>query len=68
MANKIFEEMNVNNRQFMKQLNDLKSKGGDPNAMIQNLLNTGRVSQAQVNRAAQMAQSLMQILPLGGRR
>lgn len=68
MANSIFEEMNTNNNQFMKQLNDLKSQGGDPNAMIQNLLNTGRVSQAQVNRAAQMAQTLMQVLPLGGRR
>lgn len=68
MANQLFEEMNMNQNQFMQQLNQLKSQGGDPNQMIQNLLNTGRVSQAQVNAAMSRAQQIMQMLPLGGRR
>ena len=67
MANKIFEEIGTNQNQFVKQLNDLKKQGGDPNAMIQDLLSSGRVSQNQVNRAAQIAQTIMQILPLNGR-
>lgn len=69
MANKLFEQMQgFDQNGFLKSLNELKSKGGDPNAMIQNLLNSGRVSQAQVNQAMQKAQRLMQMLPTSVRR
>ena len=47
MASDLFNQINgggFNPTQFMRELQNLKSQGGDPNAMIQNLLNSGRVS------------------------
>ena len=38
---------------------------GDPQQQIQQLLNSGRVSQAQYNQAVQMAQQLQRLI--GGR-
>lgn len=35
---------------------------GDPRQQVQNLLNSGKVSQAQYNQAVQMAQQLQQML------
>lgn len=60
--------MNFNPMQFMNQLNQLKSKGGDPNQMIQELMNSGRVSQTQYNNAVKMAQQIQQMLAPGGHR
>lgn len=53
--------MNINPMQFMQQLNQLKSKGGDPNQMIQQMLNSGRVTQAQYDNAVKMAQQIQQM-------
>lgn len=60
--------MNINPMQFMQQLNQLKSKGGDPNQMIQQMLNSGKISQAQYNAAVKQAQQIQQMLAPGGRR
>ena len=60
--------MNINPMQFMNQLNQLKSRGGDPNQMIQQLMNSGRVSQTQYDNAVKMAQQIQQMLAPGGRR
>lgn len=60
--------MNINPMQFMQQLNRLKSRGGDPNQMIQQMLNSGRVSQSQYDNAVKMAQQIQQMLTPGGRR
>lgn len=69
MANKLYEEMQgFDQNGFMQSLNDLKSKGGDPNAMIQNLLNSGRVSQSQLNAVVTRAQQIMRMLPPSVRR
>ncbi len=54
--------MNINPMQFMQQLNELKSKGGDPNQMIQQMLNSGRVTQAQYDNAVKRAQQIQQML------
>ena len=54
--------MNINPMQFMQQLNQLKSKGGDPNQMIQQMLNSGRITQNQYNAAVQRAQQIMRML------
>ena len=54
--------MNINPMQFMQQLNQLKSQGGDPNQMIQQMLNSGRVSQAQYDAAVKRAQQIQQML------
>ncbi len=66
MASELFNQ--INNNDFMVQLNKLKSQGGDPNQMIQNLLNSGRVTQSQVNQAMQRAQQIMKMLPTSVRR
>ena len=60
--------MNFNPMQFMQQLNQLKSKGGDPNQMIQQMLNSGKVSQSQYDNAVKMAQQIQHMLTPGGRR
>ena len=54
--------MNINPMQFMQQLNQLKSRGGDPNQMIQQLMNSGKVSQAQYDNAVKQAQQIQQML------
>lgn len=54
--------MNINPMQFMQQLNQLKSRGGDPNQMIQQMLNSGRVTQAQYDAAVKRAQQIQQML------
>ena len=71
MASDLFNQMNnsgFNPNQFINELNRLKQQGGDPNQMIQGLLNSGRVTQSQVNAAMSKAQQIMSMLPLGGRR
>ena len=60
--------MNINPTQFIQQLNQLKSKGGDPNQMIQQMLNSGRVTQRDYDNAVKMAQEISQMLTPGGRR
>ena len=72
MASDLFNQMNqggggFNPNQFMQRLNELKQKGGDPNQMIQQMLNSGRITQAQLNTAVNRAQQIMRMLPLGGR-
>lgn len=69
MASDLFNEMNrFDSDSFTKALNDLKARGGDPNQMIQEMLNRGQVTQAQVNAAMGTARKLMQMLPLSVRR
>ena len=69
MASDLFNSMNqFNPDSFMQSLADLKSKGGDPNQMIQQMLRTGRITQAQDNAAANRAQQIMRMLPTSGRR
>lgn len=53
---------------FMKELNNLKSQGGDPEQIIQTMLKSGRITQAQLNAATSKAQMIMQMLTPGGRR
>ena len=60
--------MNINPMEFMQRLNQLKSQGGDPNQMIQQMLNSGRVTQAQYDQAVKMAQQIQGMLTPSGRR
>ena len=69
MASDLFNSINqFNPNSFMQSLNELKSKGGDPNQIIQQMLNSGRISQQQYNAAAQRAQQIMRMLPTSVRR
>lgn len=69
MSNPMFQRYGgFNQNNFLQSLQQLKSQGGDPNQMIQNMLNSGKVSQAQYNQAVQKAQQISQMLSLGVRR
>jgi len=54
----------LNNLQgFMNALNNLKRTfNGNPQQYIQDMLNSGRISQEQYNRAVQTAQNLQRFL------
>ena len=63
--NPLFQQMNQpNNMQgIIKQFKQFKeSFTGNTQQQIQQLLNSGKVSQAQYNRAVQIAQQLQQLL------
>jgi len=60
--------MNINPMEIMQRVNQLKSQGGDPNQMIQQMMKSGKVTQAQYDQAVRQAQQIMQMLTPGGRR
>lgn len=71
MANQLYNESmqkqnNINvdsmKNNFLQNLKMLKSQGGDPNQIIQQMLNSGKVTQQQYNDAVQKAQNLKRIL------
>lgn len=65
MSNPLFNMMAGNNP-MLQQFNQFKNTfKGDPRIEVQNLLNSGRVSQQQYNQAVQMANQLQKML--GGR-
>lgn len=63
MASTLFNQMNTGNNSpfgFFQALQQLKSRGGDPNQMIQQMLNSGQVTQEQYNAAVAKAEQLQQ--------
>lgn len=72
MANRLYNELNGggnnvfgpfgNAMNFMRQLSQLKQSGVDPNQKIQEMLNSGQISQEQYNAAVQRAQQIQQML------
>lgn len=71
MANPLYNEMNPvpngmansmpNGQDFTSCLNMLKSSVSNPNAMIQQMLNSGKITQEQYNLAGQLAQQIQQM-------
>lgn len=53
---------------MVQQINILKQKYGDPNKAIQDLLNSGKVTQSQYDAAVKQAQKLTGMLPPSVRR
>ena len=69
MASDLFKDMGgFDQNSFMKSLNELKNQVSDPNQAIQQMLNSGKITQAQYNAAAQRAQMIMRMLTPNGRR
>ena len=60
--------MNINPMQLMQALNQIKGQGGDPNQRIQQMLNSGKVTQSQYDAAVQRANQIMQMFTPSGRR
>lgn len=59
--------MNPNMANFMNLLNQFRqfksSFTGDPRQQVQQLLNSGQMSQAQLNQLVQMANQFQNLLP-----
>lgn len=65
MSNPLYQQMQPQNgmNQFMQRFEQFrKAFSGNPQQQIQQLLNSGRVSQEQYNRAFQMAQQFQRML------
>ena len=60
--NPLYQQYGFNQADFLGQLNKLKAKGGDPNQMIQEMLNSGKITQQQYNSAVQRARQIMTML------
>ena len=65
MANPIYQALNGNNQpnmlqQFQQFMNQMRGK--DPNQMINELVSSGQISQAQLNQAQKQAQQMQQML------
>ncbi len=61
MANPLFNQMNGN--QLLQKAQQLKQQmgGGDPNRYIQQMLNSGKITQDQYNQAVQRVQELQRM-------
>lgn len=51
-----------NMQKFQEDLNKIKTSGVNPDDVIQNLMNSGRITQQQYNEACQKAQLIQQIM------
>ena len=63
MANSLYQQMQSNNNManMLKQFDQFRQNfQGDPQQMVQQLLNSGRMSQSQYNKLSQMANQFMQ--------
>ena len=60
MPNPLYNQLNGGgNNPMLQKLQDFKKNfNGDPQQAVQNMINSGRISQAQVNRYAQMANQI----------
>lgn len=55
--------MNINPVMIQKFMQFAQTFNGDPRMRIQQMLNSGQVSQNQYNQAVQMAQQIQSMLP-----
>lgn len=68
MSNPLFQQMNMGaggnpTSSLMQRFQQFQQMfKGDPRQQVQNLLNSGKVSQSQYNQAVQMAQQLQRIM------
>lgn len=63
MSNKLFQAMGNTVNPYSQMIGEItkfsQSIKGDPRQMVQKLLDTGEMSQADFNRLSQMAQQIM---------
>ena len=69
MGNPLFDMMGGGLPPIVQQFLQFKqSFRGDPQQQVQQLLNSGRISQSQYDQAVQQAKALQQMLTLNGRK
>lgn len=64
MANPLFNQLanNIPMSKFMQEFNQFKQTiNGNPQQMVQQMLNDGRMSQQQFNQLSQQANAIMQM-------
>lgn len=62
MANPLYQSMQNNNNNLFQQFNQFKQNfKGDARQQVQQMLNSGRISQAQYNKAVQMANQFQRL-------
>ena len=63
MSNPLFQQLgNMGNNNLLKQFQQFKNNfKGDPQQVVQSMLNNGQISQDQVNKAMQIAKQLNMI-------
>lgn len=63
MMNSLYQQMNGGGGNIFQQIAQLKQRmGGDPNKHIQDLLNSGKITQADYDRAVKRAEELRRML------
>jgi len=65
MSNPLYSQMQPQNHMngFMQRFQQFQQMfKGDPRQQVQNLLNSGKVSQSQYNQAVQMANQLQRLM------
>ena len=62
MSNPLYGSMQPQNNMLQRFQQFQKMFKGDPKQQVQQLLNSGRVSQSQYNQAVQMANQLQKLL------
>ena len=66
MPNSLYSQLNnssgVNNPMLNRILQFKQQFSGDPKQMVQSLLNSGRITQAQLNQYAQQANELYKLI------
>lgn len=65
MPNPLYNQLggtNANNPMLNRLIQFKKTFSGDPKQMIQSMLNSGRISQAQLNQYAQQANEIYKML------
>lgn len=61
--NQIFQQMNPQSNNIIQRFQQFKNNfKGDPQQQVQQLLNSGRVSQQQYDQAVKMANQLRQMI------
>lgn len=69
MANPLYDMMGGNMPPIVQQFLQFKqSFRGDAQAQVQQMLNSGRITQSQYDQAVQQAKTLQQMLTLSGRK
>ena len=64
MSNPLFDQFgNKGGNDFISQFNQFKNSfSGNPQQMIQQMLNSGKITQDQLNQAMQKANQLMKLM------
>jgi len=62
MSNPLFNQMQIPNGMMQKFQQFAQMFRGDPRQQIQQMLNSGKISQGQYNNAVQMAQQMARMM------